>query len=129
MRVAHSTSCAAVSQVLQTEANNLERIASIEVDWCRANSANFGEDVFLGDSLKSLRKELEAVRQADVAEVEAVLEQETREGRPKLQLRAEWEQNEELIVFFFESVYTKKHRHLYVFFLIYMYIYILYAYV
>lgn len=40
------------------------------------------------------------MRQADVAEVEAVLEQETREGRPKLQLRAEWEQNEELIVFF-----------------------------
>lgn len=65
------------------------------------------------------------MRQADVAEVEAVLEQETREGRPKLQLRAEWEQNEELIVFFFESVYTKKHRHLYVFFLIYMYIYII----
>ena len=30
------------------------------------------------------------MRQADVAEVEAVLEQETREGRPKL--RTKWEQ-------------------------------------
>lgn len=129
MRVAHSTSCAAVSQVLQTEANNLERIASIEVDWCRANSANFGEDVFLGDSLKSLRKELEAVRQADVAEVEAVLEQETREGRPKLQLRAEWEQNEELIVFFFWiCLYEKTQASIRVFFDIYVYIYYMHMY-
>lgn len=69
-----ASAAAALRQLEEDHAQEVKALKELHKDELEATVQS--KDVFLGDSLKSLRKELEAVRQADVAEVEAVLEQE-----------------------------------------------------